>query len=89
MLRTSQAFEDGELPVDRLSSDLKGIIAALSHIADLEWVERIRTMRNQIELINAIYLNSGRSALTPIERQEVKESLSDLREALNSKLPEA
>jgi hypothetical protein len=85
MLTAAQAFEDGGLPIDKLSWELKSRIAALSHIANAEWVEHIRTMRNQIDLVNAVHLDSGLSALTPDERREVSEVLHDLRNALSSR----
>jgi hypothetical protein len=77
-------FEAGDLSIHRLSWDLKSRVAALDGIADLQWVEQLRTMRNEIELINAVSIESGRSALTDTERREACDILKGLKVALEA-----
>lgn len=75
-------FEAGDLSIHQLSWDLKSRVTALEDVADRQWVEQLRTMRNDIEVINAVVIASGRSALTDTERREARDILEGLKVAL-------
>ena len=78
------AFEAGRLPVDRLSWELKSRIAALDDLADREWVDELRAIRNQIEVVNAFHIESGRSALTADERRDLEAAIGEMKVALTA-----
>jgi len=82
MLNAITRFESDDLAIGRLSWELKSRLAALGGIADRQWVERLRTMRNQIDLIHAVFSESGRATLSDAERQEVRDILDELKAAL-------
>jgi hypothetical protein len=72
------------LTSNEISSALKMYIAALEGVADRDWVEELRTMRNDVEQTNASFLNSGRKALSDTERDEILDILGDLKTALTT-----
>jgi hypothetical protein len=74
----AKAFREGRLTIQGLSEDLRISIAALGQFADENWVEELRTLRNQIEYINALFVDSGRADLTDEERREVDQTLDEL-----------
>jgi hypothetical protein len=76
------AFDGSRLSIGRLSTDLRSQLAALESVADSRWVEELRAMRNQIEVVNAFLIESGRSSLNEDERREVEDILGVLRAAL-------
>lgn len=78
-------FEADELSIDRLSSDLKSRVAALEGIADRQWVEQLRTMRNGIEVINAVAITSGRRTLSDGEKREACDLLEQFKVALTAR----
>ena len=61
---------------------LKSRIAALRGLADDEWVDELRALWNQLEYLNAFFIDSGRPTLMPEERDEVADALGELRAAL-------
>ena len=82
MKESISAFEADRLSIDRLVWELKSRIAALQEVADPEWVEELRAMRNQLEVVNAFFIESGRKTLTSEERREVNDILGELKSAL-------
>jgi hypothetical protein len=76
------SFQANRLPIDRLSWELKSRITALDEIADSEWVDELESVRNALEVISAVYIESGRSTLGEEERQEALDVLGELRAAL-------
>ena len=64
-------FSAGAISSDRLSWCLKSGISALGLLDDSEWVEELRTVRNDIEYVNAFFIESGRELLGDNERQEI------------------
>lgn len=83
MIGDIETFESGRLSIDRLSASLKGQLAALNQAgADPAWVDELRALRNQVECVNAFFLNSGRAALTSEEFDEAHQALGELRQAL-------
>src|SRR5438034_4193487 len=75
-------FEEGRASLSGLSTRLHGLISALDAVADHEWVEELRSMRNQLEFVNAVFIDSGRGELTDQERQAIEDTLGELRGSL-------
>lgn len=77
-----EAFEADRCSIDRLAWELKSRLAALDQVADPQWVDELRSTRNQLEVVSAFFIESGRSALGDDERREVDDILGELRAAL-------
>lgn len=75
-------FEEERLSVDRLAWELKSRIAALRHVADEAWADELKGIWNQLEMINALYIESGNEKLDSAERKDIEEVLDELRAAL-------
>lgn len=82
MREAIDAFEAGRLSVDRLAWELKSRIAALDEIADRGWVDELRSMRNQLEVVSSFFIESGRLTMSYDERREADDILGELRTAL-------
>jgi hypothetical protein len=82
MQASIQAFHEGLLTIDRLAWELKSAIAALRGVADESWVDELKAIWNQLEVINAFFIESGREALSAEERKEAAEVLEELRTAI-------
>jgi hypothetical protein len=78
------SFEEGRLPLDRLSWELKSRIAALDEFVDREWVDELRAIRNQVEVVNAFFIESGRSDMTEEERSDVEAAIEEMKAALTA-----
>lgn len=78
----ARSFTAGQLHIDRLAWELRSRIAALREVADEAWVEELKAIWNQLEVINAFFIESGRDQLNAEERKEVDEVLDELRAAL-------
>ena len=76
------AYETDGLALDRLSWELKSRIAALRQVANEEWVDELKAIWNELEVVNAFYIESGRATLNSSELQEIREILKELRTAL-------
>jgi hypothetical protein len=76
------AYKADRLPIDRLSWELKSAIAALEEVADGHWIEKVRTMRNNIEVINATHIEGRQRSLFPEQRRELLGVLGELLAAL-------
>lgn len=69
--------------LNNLSYSLKANLALLVESgADLAWVEELREFRNEIEVINAFFIESGRTSLNDEEQRQLDEVMGELREAL-------
>jgi hypothetical protein len=75
-------FEDGRLSIDRLAWQLKSRIAALRQVSDEAWVDELKAIWNQLELINALFIESKREVLSSGEQNDAAEVLNELRAAL-------
>jgi hypothetical protein len=75
-------FEEGRLSIDRLAWELKSRIAALRQVADPAWADELKAIWNQLEVVNALFIDSGRQVLTSDELKEVTEILHELGSAL-------
>lgn len=75
-------FEEGRLGLDRLAWELKSRIAALRRVAEESWADELKAMWNQLEMVNAFFIESNRDHLSDAERKEVDEILDELRAAL-------
>src|SRR5881296_2546198 len=71
-------YRAGGLTLDRLAWELKSRISALNGGSDQAWVEELRSAWNQIEYVNAFWIESGRESLTGDERKSVDEALVEL-----------
>lgn len=78
MRQTIVAYRENRIRLDRLVRELTSRISALESVSDSEWVEELRTFRNNLEYVNAFWIDSGRSALTEQESQAVDEVLGEL-----------
>lgn len=77
-------FSEDRLSIDRLAWELKSRIAALRQLADHAWVEELKMIWNQPEVVNAFFIESKREALDLNKRKDVAEILDELRAALQA-----
>lgn len=70
------AFRDGALPLDRLAWELRSRIAALGSMADDTWADELKETWNDLEVVNAVFIESGRDALSPGEIRELDSVLN-------------
>jgi hypothetical protein len=77
-------FEEGRLSIDRVAWELKSRIAALRQVADEVWVDELKATWNQLELINALFIESKREALSADERGDASDVLNELLAALTT-----
>jgi hypothetical protein len=84
MAASIQAFDCGQLAIDRLAWELKSRIAALRQIADEGWADEMKEIWNRLEFINAVFIESGQEALSTEERKEADEVLNELRAAIRA-----
>jgi hypothetical protein len=82
MREAIQDFDDDKLNIERLAWNLKTRIAALRQVADDAWADELKALWNQLEVINAFFIESGRDDLTADERREISEILNELRAAI-------
>lgn len=71
-----------------LSTDLKVLVSVLEGAVNQEWVEALRSLRNEIESVYAVVLFQGRSVLTGEEVRDIRATLDRLRSLLADE-PEA
>lgn len=76
------AFKENELSFNRLVRELKSRISALWDVADDEWVSELKSIWNQLEVVNAFFIESGRSQLSLEEHTEAEDILEELQAAL-------
>jgi hypothetical protein len=79
-----QDFETGRLRIDRLAWELKSRIAAIRQFSDPSWAEELKGIWNQLEMVNAIFIDSGREVLTNDELKEVREILAEFGSAISA-----
>lgn len=87
MLNAITRFERDDLPLARLSWELKSRVAALEGSADPVWVEQLRAKRNEIEVISAVSIESDRDAMSDVQREEAFGILEELRAMLIRPVP--
>jgi uncharacterized small protein (DUF1192 family) len=75
-------FVNDDLSISGVAWELKSRIAALREVANHAWADELKSIWNQLELVNAVFLESRRSELAPSGRKEALEVLSELRAAL-------
>jgi DNA-binding MurR/RpiR family transcriptional regulator len=75
-------FEEGRLSIDRLAWELKSRIAALHQVADAAWADELKAIWNQLEMTNALFIESGRKVLSDDELREAMDILNALRSML-------
>jgi hypothetical protein len=84
MREAIQTFERGQLRIDRLAWELKSRIALLRDVSDKAWADELKAIWNQLEVINAFFIESGRDSLTDEERKELDAVLDEMGAALVS-----
>jgi hypothetical protein len=72
------AFENGDLALDRLTWELKSRISALRDATDVAWADELKEIWNQLEVVNAFFIDSGREELNTDEMTEIREILDEL-----------
>jgi hypothetical protein len=83
MMAETEQFTGAGSQLYTLSFSLKADLGLLSDAeADPEWIEELRSFRNELEVINAIFVESNRRELTPDEIRQVEDILSELRQSL-------
>jgi hypothetical protein len=75
-------FKEGKLSIDRLAWDLKSRIAVLRQVANEAWADELKAIWNQLEVVNAFFIESGRKDLNADEGKEVEEIIDELLAAL-------
>jgi hypothetical protein len=76
------AYERGDSSLARLVADVEIGIDALFDVADSTWVEQLRSTWGGLEIVYALALDDGRSALTDDERDDIGETIAALRALL-------
>jgi hypothetical protein len=76
------AHERGDASLARLVADIESGIEALFDVADSAWVEQLRSAWSGLEIVYALALDEGRSALTDEERGDIAETIAELRSLL-------
>lgn len=76
------AFERGGIGIDRLTWDLKSRISALRSVTNDAWADELKSIWNQLEVVNAFFIDSGRRTLSANEETEVREILDELSAAI-------
>lgn len=82
------AFRDGALPLDRLAWELRSRIAALGSMADDTWADELKETWNDLEVVNAVFIESGRDALSPGEIRELDGILKEFEGQLDQRAGE-
>lgn len=83
MVEDTESFLDRRTTIDQLSYTLKARIGLLvQEGADSTWIDELRALRNEVEVVNAFHIESGRDQLTESEIRELNETLSELRSRL-------
>jgi hypothetical protein len=83
MVSDIDRFDGRPAALDDLSFSLKANLALLDQAgADTAWIEELRALRNQVEVVNAFFIESRRLDLTDEERREIGEILDEMRQAL-------
>ncbi|HEX4345397.1 MAG TPA: hypothetical protein VHZ31_07540 [Solirubrobacteraceae bacterium] len=72
------AYERGDGGLARLVADVESGVEALFDVADREWVEQLRSAWSGLEIVYALALDEGRSAVTEEERGDVDETIAEL-----------
>ncbi|HWL38322.1 MAG TPA: hypothetical protein VNQ77_19195 [Frankiaceae bacterium] len=72
-----ESYRAGGMSLNALAWELKSRIATLSQTADPEWVDELKSTWNQLEYINAIWIESGRESLTLSEQNDIDEILGE------------
>jgi hypothetical protein len=84
MVADVDRFLNGAMTIDRLSTALKIRLAAMEAAdADTAWIDELRSLRNQIEYVNAFWLESGRGELDSDELRIAMEAAQELKAALS------
>ncbi|MEA2354456.1 MAG: hypothetical protein QOD61_585 [Solirubrobacteraceae bacterium] len=82
LVKALDAYERGDGGLARLVVDVESGIEALFDVAEREWVEQLRSAWSGLEIVYALALDDGRSALTEEERGDVDETIAELRSLL-------
>lgn len=72
-------YEAGRSDLARLVRDVESVIDSLAGVADAAWVGELRELWGALEIVYAVMLDEGRSALREDERREVLETVAALR----------
>jgi hypothetical protein len=71
-------YRSGGKTLGELSSDLYSLTESLKEVADVSWTEDFRTCWGEIEIVNAVNLDSGRTTLTEDQDRRVREAIDEL-----------
>lgn len=77
-----RSYEEGKLGLQRLIWSIEERLSILEDGADPAWVDRIRTLSNDLEYVNAFFIESGRAVLEEDERRDVGQTVDRLKELI-------
>jgi len=72
------SYRVGELSLQRLIWSIEERLSILGELADPEWVDELRTLSNDLEYVNAFFIESGRDSLDEAERHDVSRTVGRL-----------
>ena len=81
--RSLTAYEGGQVDLARVVSDVESLIDSLEEVADASWVGALGHEWLDLEIVNAVGLDEGRSALTSTEQHDVDGAVARLRSLLD------
>ncbi|NNN21868.1 MAG: hypothetical protein HKL80_07710 [Acidimicrobiales bacterium] len=71
-------FESEKISIVRLTWELKSRIAELGKVTEGTWASELKDIWNQLELVNAFFIESGREVLNADEKNELAEILLEI-----------
>lgn len=78
MCEALTAYESGHRDLARLVSDLESLISSLEDASDASWIGALRREWGELEIVHALALDEGRSALTSDEKRDVNQTVDEL-----------
>jgi hypothetical protein len=82
IMKALKLYERGEIGLGRLVADVESGVDALLDLAENGWVEELRSAWSGLEIVYAVALDEGRAELTCEERDDVDETIAELRGVL-------
>jgi hypothetical protein len=79
MRRAIDSYLDGALSLSRAMWELRGLISVLRPHVDTEWADELKSKWNELEYVNALFIDSGRDSLTSEETDEVTRTMVEFK----------
>lgn len=84
MVELADDYTSGRISFYRLVGQLKGRISTLEGLVDKSWVEELRTQWGNLEIENAVWLESGEDSLNEEQQRYVTSALDEFRSMLTT-----